>query len=119
MKRVHDYAGPTTSDHPSPPVLAAKRPVPRKSAKTTAPVAAAVKGSRVAKERPVQSSVQALQARRAKEVQQLNTQWNQRKTSLVQRLQSLGGPADITSHQQVNEDCVALQRIAQQLSEMG
>jgi len=120
MKRVHDFTGPTvspTNDSAAevvmPPV---KRPASRKR-KTSDSNEQTEKRSK-AKARTV-SAAQAAQDRRAKEMQLLQKQWFERRDSLQARLQSMQGPQDITSLQQSHEDISAMQRLAEQIHELG
>jgi len=124
MKRVHDYTGPTSTPNPgSAPAPTGPVSVKQQSGHKRKPSEAS--GSQTEKRRKGTKShagfVSALspEQRRAKEMQKLQLQWAERRASLQSRLQTLQGHEDITSVQQISEDVAALQRLTEQLNDLG
>lgn len=124
MKRVHDYTGPTSS--PSSGSTAVQtEPVSAKQQNGQKRKASEASSGQSEKRRKGMKghagfvNMLSAEQRRAKELQQLHTQWAERRASLQSRLQTVQGPLDITGVQQISEDVAALQRLSEQLNDLG
>lgn len=128
MKRVHDFTGSTTPpDRASPPavtpVIAAKRPNPRKR-KSTGAVEESVSEKRH-KPLPTKSAstpavpVISAETRRAMERQQLDAEWTKLKASVIQRIQELPSLTDMAAHEAAAGEWSAFFNIAQRAHELG
>ena len=119
MRRVHNFQG-SINDDDRPP----KRNMTalgRKRGPTAAAVAESKSGriEKKLKATKAEAEAQAAQMRRAKIMQGLRVQWNQRRHSLLQRLQSMQSAEDTVGLEQGKEDMAAMERIAARLVEMG
>lgn len=123
MKRVHDFTGPTASptERVSPPVQGAqptlKRQNSRKRKHTASTEEATEKRQKTTPVKgPTPSAVAAQQLVQRK--QSLQSEFHKRKEGVLTALKNLQDPKDLDGLQ-LNEDILALQKLAQQIKSLG
>jgi hypothetical protein len=123
MKRVHDYVEQSASiERTGTPVSSqaggAKKSSGRKRKSTTGTEDMPEKRVRTGNAKP---GVKMAPPQRQKEqkLEKLNSEWANYRESLQQRLNSLQGPKDLTTHQQIGNDFEMLKDLARQITDLG